>query len=280
MKRVGRHIGFIGAGNMASALIRGLLAARIYRPSGVWVADPVARQRRTLQRRHGIGAARDNRELVRGSRTVVLAVKPQVLPQVLEEIQPEVTADKLFVSIVAGFPLRRLEQGLGGSAKVVRTMPNTPALLGRGMTAVARGKNARVSDERLALRIFRAVGDALTVGDEALLDPVTGLSGSGPAYVYLFAEALIDGAVREGVPLPVARRLAFQTLDGAAAMLRESGLGPRELREMVTSPGGTTLAGLASLEKAGFPAIVAAAVAAATSRSRELGAAGSSGGKG
>jgi pyrroline-5-carboxylate reductase len=277
MRRIDDPIGFIGAGNMASALIRGLLAAGICRPSALCVADPVARQRRAVQRRHRVGAARDNRELVRRSRTVVLAVKPQVLPQVLEEIQPEVTADKLFVSIVAGFPLRRLEQALGGSARVVRTMPNTPALLGRGVTAVARGSKARTSDERLTLRIFRAVGDALTVGDEALLDPVTGLSGSGPAYVYLFAEALIEGAVREGLPLDIARRLAFQTLDGAAAMLRESGMEPRELREMVTSPGGTTLAGLASLEKAGFPAIVAGAVAAATARSRELGTAGSSG---
>ena len=202
---------------------------------------------------------------------VVLAVKPQVLPQVFDEVRGEASARQLFVSIAAGVPLRRLEQGLGLGARVIRVMPNTPALLGRGVSVLVRGTNATDADLRVAMRLFRAVGDAVAVADERLLDAVTGLSGSGPAYVYRFAEALIEAGARQGLDPVLAARLAFGTIQGAAAMLVEGSMTPKQLREMVSSPGGTTLAGLAALDRAGFMQAVTAAVGAATERSRELG---------
>lgn len=270
--KVVKKLGFIGAGNMAGALVKGVLAAKLHRASEVWVSDAVAAQRRLVHRRYGVGAARDNVELVRGSEMVVLAVKPQALSAVLDEIRGAATSRQLFVSIAAGVPLRRIEQGLGGGAvRVIRVMPNTPSLLGRGMSVLVRGAAASARDLRRAMRMFRGVGDAMAVGDEKLLDPVTGLSGSGPAYVYRLAEALIEGGVRQGLDPCVATRLVFQTLDGASAMLLETGSTPKQLREMVSSPGGTTLAGLAELDRSGFFDAVVAAVGAATARSRELG---------
>jgi pyrroline-5-carboxylate reductase len=267
-----KKLGFVGAGNMARALVKGVLASGLHRASDLWVTDTLADARRLMQRRYGVRSARDNRELVRGSQIVVLAVKPQVLSAVLDECRAEASGRQLFVSIAAGVTLRRLEGRLGDGARVIRVMPNTPALLGKGMSVLAAGRNATSRDLRQAMKIFRGVGDAITVADERLLDPVTGLSGSGPAYVYRFAEALIAAGVSEGLDGDVASRLVFRTLEGAAAMLLETGMGPKELREMVSSPGGTTLAGLAVLERAGFPGAVREAVAAATARSRELGA--------
>ena len=271
MTRSMRKLGFIGAGNMAGALIRGVLAAGSHRPAEIWATDTVPEQRRRIRRRYGVGIADDNGMLVRGSRIVVLAVKPQVLADVLREIREHVSRTQLFISIAAGVPLFRLQQGLGESARVVRVMPNTPALLGKGVSVLVKGERASAADLRGALRLLRAVGDALAVDDERLLDPVTGLSGSGPAYVYRFAEALIAAGTAQGLGLEVAGRLVFRTMEGAAAMLLETGMTPRELREMVSSPGGTTLAGLAALDQAGFMESVARAVQAATDRSRELG---------
>jgi pyrroline-5-carboxylate reductase len=256
---------------MATALIKGVLAARLYRAPDLWVSDADAEKRRQAKRRYGVAVASSNGELVRGSSVIVLAVKPQTLPDVLAEVRDEVGPHRLMVSIAAGFPLRRLEAALGPGARTIRVMPNTPALLGRGMSVFAAGKRATRGDMRLAMTIFRAVGDALEVLDESLLDPVTGLSGSGPAYVYRFAEALIAGGVREGLDEQVAKRLVLQTLEGACAMLKDTGLEPSQLREMVSSPGGTTLAGLGAMEKRGFFDTMLDAVAAATARSRELG---------
>ncbi len=269
--KVAKKLGFIGAGNMAGALIKGVLAAKLHRPTEIWVSDSVAGRCRLARRRHGVGAAKDNVELVRGSETVVLAVKPQVLSAVIEEIRGAANVRQLFVSIVAGVPLRRIEDGLGGGVRVIRVMPNTPALLGKGMSVLVRGSAASAGDLRRAMRMFRGVGDATAVEDESLLDPVTGLSGSGPAYVYRLAEALIEGGVRQGLDPSMASRLVFRTLEGASAMLRETGSTPKQLREMVSSPGGTTLAGLAELDRAGFFDAVVAAVGAATVRSRDLG---------
>jgi len=266
-----RKIGFLGAGNMAGALIKGLLLAKLYRPQDIIVSDTQPEQLRKVKRTYKVDGVRSNLEVVREAQTLVLAVKPQVLSQVLEEIRPEVRKHHLFISIAAGVPLSRLETELGGDARVVRVMPNTPALLGKGMAVVVRGKKASSKDEKLTLTLFRGVGQALAVKDEVLMDPVTGLSGSGPAYVYLFAEALITGGVQAGLPLNVSTQLALQTLEGAVAMLRETGKSPKELRDMVTSPGGTTLAGLSRLEEGHFIATVSAAVGAATRRSKELG---------
>ena len=262
--------GFVGAGNMARALVRGLIDAGLFLPGSLQVTDVVAGHRQEFRAKYGVGWAADNRELVRTSRTIVLAVKPQMLAEVTREIRPEVTTRKLFVSIAAGIPVRRIAAGLGREARIVRVMPNTPALLGKGMSVVVRGPRATVRDERLVLRMLRAVGDAIPVSRESLLDPVTGLSGSGPAYVYRFAEALIAAGRAQGLSARVSRRLVFQTLEGASVMLRDSGETPERLREMVSSPGGTTLAGLASLEEDDFFATVGRAVDRATARSKEL----------
>ena len=160
-----KKLGFLGAGNMATALVKGILKAKIYRSSDLWVTDLVPEKRRLLKRRYGVDWAASNCDLVRSSQAVVLAVKPQTLPDLLAEIRPEVTAKKLFVSIAAGFPLERLRFGLGDGARLVRVMPNTPALLGKGMSVLVRGGQATVADERLAMRIFRGVGDAISVGN-------------------------------------------------------------------------------------------------------------------
>ena len=217
-----RKIGFLGAGNMAGALIKGLLSAKLYRPQEILVSDVQPEQLRKVKRLYQVDGVKSNQMVVREAQTLVLAVKPQILAQVLEEIRPEVTKHKLFISIAAGVPVPRLEAGLGSEARVVRVMPNTPALLGKGMAVVARGNKAKPQDEKLTLTLFRGVGEALAVKDETLMDPVTGLSGSGPAYVYLFAEALIAGGIQEGLSPSVATQLTLQTLEGAVAMLRET----------------------------------------------------------
>lgn len=266
-----RKIGFVGAGNMAGALAKGLLATKQFKARELWASDAAPRQLTKLGRAYGIGRAPDNATLVAGSEIVVLAVKPQIMTAVLEEIRPHLTRRHLVVSIAAGIPTGRLERELGGRARVVRAMPNTPALVGAGMTVVVRGAFASAADERRAAGLFGGVGEVVRVKDEALMDAVTGLSGSGPAYVYRFAEGLIAGGVAEGLAEPVARQLAYQTLRGATAMLQETGQSPEELRKMVSSPGGTTLAGLAALDANGFVESVAGAVNAATRRGRELG---------
>ncbi len=268
-----KKIGFIGAGNMAGALIKGLLTAGQCAADQVWASDPVDAQLRRLKRLHKVDVTRDNRELVRKSQTVILSVKPQAMATLLDEIRPEATPKKLFISIAAGFPLRRLEAGLGGQARVVRVMPNTPVLVGRGISVAVAGSKATPPDLKYALKLFKAVGEAVSITGEDLLDAVTALSGSGPAFVYNFAESLIEGGVRGGLPQPLAAQLAYATIGGAAAMLAESGLSPRELRDMVTSPGGTTLAGLGALDAHHFREGLIAAVEAATRRARELAAA-------
>ncbi len=266
-----KKIGFIGSGNMAGALAKGLLATKQVRARDLWASDAEPRQLTRFTRAHGVGRAADNGTLVAESEIVVLAVKPQIMQAVLAEIAPHVTRRTLIVSIAAGLPTSRLEAGLGGRPRVVRAMPNTPALVGTGMTVVVRGAHATAADERCAAELFGGVGEVVRVKDEALMDAVTGLSGSGPAYVYRFAEGLIAGAVAEGLDPAIARRLTYQTLRGAAVMLQETGRSPEELRVMVSSPGGTTLAGLAALDERGFVDAVAAAVTAATRRGRELG---------
>jgi pyrroline-5-carboxylate reductase len=190
---------------------------------------------------------------------------------VLDEIRPHLTGAHVLISIAAGVPTRRIEARLGGAPRVIRVMPNTPSLLGKGMAVVVRGRHAKVADERLAVRLLRAVGKAEAVEDERLLDAVTGLSGSGPAFVYLFAEALIAGGIQAGLKPDLATLLALQTMRGAAAMLQDAGETPQRLREMVTSPNGTTFAGLNELARRDFVATVAQAVLVATRRSAELG---------
>jgi pyrroline-5-carboxylate reductase len=264
-------VGFVGGGNMATALVKGFLAAGLYRAEQICVSDVDAPKLAALRRRYKVVTTQDNTALVRDAKVVIIAVKPQIIDAVLASMRPSVTPQELFVSIAAGVTTARLEAGLGKGARVLRVMPNTPALLAKGMSVLVRGRYATPADERLGLRLLRAVGQAVAVQDERLLDAVTGLSGSGPAYVYRFAEGLIAGGVAAGLTAALATQLTFQTLVGAAAMLQETGDTPEALRAAVTSPGGTTLAGLSDLERRGFKDAVAAAVVTATRRSQELG---------
>lgn len=264
-------IGFIGGGNMATAMIKGFVAGGVCAPPEIYASDVDPAKRSALKRTFKIDATADNTAVTRDARVVILAVKPQIIDAVLAELRSAVTPRKLFVSIVAGVPTARLERGLGNGARVVRVMPNTPALLGKGMAVAVRGRHATAADERLVLKLFRTIGEARAMSDERLLDAVTGLSGSGPAYVYLFAEALIAGGIAAGLTPEVATALTLQTITGAAAMLQETGETPQTLRAMVTSPGGTTLAGLTELQRRGFVETLSACVVAATRRATELG---------
>jgi len=271
MSKKTHDIAFLGAGNMATALVRGFAAAKLFKPSRILVTDSEADKRRVAKRLLKVGATAENREAVRAARIIVFAVKPQVIDAVMNEISGDVSPLHLFISIAAGVTTQRMEAHLGRAARVIRVMPNTPALLGRGMSVVVRGRRASAAHERLALRLFRSVGDAIAVKSETDLDAVTGLSGSGPAYLYLFAEALIRAGTEVGLPEETSRRLALQTILGAAHMLTETNETPQALRAAVTSPGGTTLAGLTEMQRRQFVEAVVAGVAAATARSRELG---------
>lgn len=270
-REVRKEIGLVGAGNMATALIKGLIDTGLYAPEQIVASDVETKQRNQIRRRFGVNVTADNTSLLHDAKVVILAVKPQSMDAVLAGLRGAVTPNHLFISIAAGVTSARIEAGLGVRARVLRVMPNTPALLGKGMSVLVRGLYATAADEKLGLKLFGAVGDAVAAPDERMLDAVTGLSGSGPAYVYRFAEAMLAGGIAAGLPGPMARQLTIQTLVGAAAMLKESGEPPETLRARVSSPGGTTLAGLSELEHRGFKEAITAAIIAATRRSQELG---------
>ncbi|HKU41173.1 MAG TPA: pyrroline-5-carboxylate reductase [Polyangiales bacterium] len=263
-----RRIAFIGAGNMASALISGLLARGSARADSLIASDVREDALAALARQHGIATARDNAG-ASAAEIVVLSVKPQVLPQVLVELAPRLASDTLVVSIAAGVPLAVIEGQLPGK-RVIRAMPNTPALVGAGATAIATGRHATAEDSKRARAIFESVGVVVEV-PEAQLDAVTALSGSGPAYVFYLAEALIEAGRAAGLPDDVASALALQTVYGAAKLLHESGEQPADLRRKVTSPGGTTEAGVRSLDASQVKGAVRACVIAARDRGAELG---------
>jgi pyrroline-5-carboxylate reductase len=263
-------IGFVGAGQMARALAQGFVTAGLVRGSQVVHCDPVAKASDDFAASVA-GAARvvSNVQVVRQADVVFVAVKPQSMPAVFRELGGHVGAEKLVVSIAAGVTLARLCDGLKTN-RVIRVMPNTPALIGQGASAYALGSGANGEDGQLVGQLLSAVGRAFPV-DEKLLDAVTGLSGSGPAFVYVMIEALADGGVRMGLPRDVAMALAAQTVRGAAEMVLDSGEHPAALKDKVASPGGTTIAGLAALEDRGLRGALIAAVEAATRRSIELG---------
>jgi pyrroline-5-carboxylate reductase len=270
-----KKLGFIGGGNMAEALAHGLIAHKLFKPGDIIVSDLAPERRRKLARTLKVAATANNLEVIRESNAIVLAVKPQTIDAVMAEIAAALATpprkSKLFISIAAGVTIARLTSGLGKRARVIRVMPNAPAMVGHGMAAMVRARGASAADEALALRIFRAVGDAVSLKDEKLLDVVTALSGSGPAYVYLFAKAMADAAVSEGIPRPLALRMALKTIRGAEHLMRESNRDAAALIRAVASPGGTTEAALRRFAEHGFSDIVAAAIHAASDRSRELG---------
>jgi pyrroline-5-carboxylate reductase len=265
-----RRLGFLGAGNMSGALIKGLLHANV--PAAQIMASDVKAERlEQLRAAHAIRTTHDNHALVRDSDVVVLAVKPQGIDKVLTEIGAEVRPDQLVVSVAAGVPIEALEARLAPGTRVVRSMPNTPATVQAGATAIAGGAHAREDDLRVARELFEAVGRVVVL-DESLLDAVTGLSGSGPAYVMLIIEALADGGVKVGLHRDTALTLAAQTVFGSARLLLETGEHPGRLKDMVTSPGGTAIAGLHTLESGGLRKTLIDAVETATKRAAELGA--------
>ena len=264
-----KKIAIIGAGQMAEALLAGLLSSQVCDPASLWATD-VSRERCDLvKRRFGIKTGSANREAASWAEVVLLAVKPQFLEEVLTEIAP-VLAGRLVISIAAGVSLRRLAELASSEVRLVRVMPNAPVLVREGMSALAFGPGVTEEDSRLVRSLFEAVGRVVAVG-ESLMDAVTGLSGSGPAYVFMAIEALADGGVKMGLPRRTAELLAAQTVLGAARMVLETGEHPARLKDQVASPGGTTIAGLHELESGGLRASLMAAVEAAAKRSKELG---------
>ena len=261
---------FIGGGNMAEALIKGLLSGLGVTPQQIMATDVVPERRTYMHTTYGITASADNKHAVQESTVVVLAVKPQIMPMILEEIAPVVNSEKLVISIAAGITLQTLQRALGDSRRVVRVMPNTPALVLAGAAGISPGKAATAQDIALVERIFNAVGRAMVVSDD-MMDVVTGLSGSGPAFIFALIEGLSDGGVLMGLARQTATLLAAQTVLGAAKMVLETGKHPGELKDMVTSPAGTTIAGMQALESGGLRGLMMEAVRRATERSEALG---------
>lgn len=279
-------LGFIGSGKMATALVHGVIKAGVCKPGDIIASDSIVPVVEKLAKETGISTAANNAEVFAASDAIVLAVKPGDALAAIQQIpgqQMESSMSwawrseggkqtKLLISIVAGLPISKLEAAGGERLRIIRVMPNTPALIGAGAAAFSCGTTATAEDADAARKIFGSVGLAVQVKEE-LLDAVTGLSGSGPAYIYTIIEALADGGVLMGLPRDLALQLAAQTVAGSAEMVLKSSLHPAALRDQVTSPGGTTIAGLEALEKAGLRSALISAVRAATQRARELGAA-------
>ncbi|MCC6875696.1 MAG: pyrroline-5-carboxylate reductase [Sandaracinaceae bacterium] len=267
---IDRKIAFLGAGNMAGALIKGLLRAGACAPGDVLGVDVRPERLAELERAHGIRTGRDLAEATRWADIVVLATKPQVFDRVLPVVGGAVRPETLVVSVAAGVSVEAIESRMPPGTRVVRTMPNTPALVDAGATAIAPGSHATDEDVALVRRMFDSVGVTVVL-EEYLLDAATGLSGSGPAYIFLIIEALADAGVKVGLHRESAQLLAAQTVLGSAKLLIETGEHPGKLKDMVTSPGGTAIAGLHTLEAGGLRTTLINAVESATNRSRELG---------
>lgn len=267
----GRKIGFIGGGNMAGALIRGLLLSKTVGPEQIRASDVKPERLAELREKFGIQTTDDNTALGSWADVIVIAVKPQIVDRILQPVSASLNEGDLVISIAAGVPLDAIEARLPAQARVVRAMPNTAAIALAGATAIAPGSHASAADLEIARALFEAVGRCVVL-DESLLDAVTGLSGSGPAYVMLMIEALADGGVKVGLGRDTALLLAAQTVYGAAKLQLDTGEHPGRLKDMVTSPGGTAIAGLHTLEAGGLRTTLIDAVEAASARSAELGA--------
>jgi len=265
-----QSIGFIGGGNMGEALISGLIAASLFTAEKVSAYDVIESRIQYLEKEFGIKRRRSIGELAESCSIIVLAVKPQVISQVLDTLRSHLSHKPLVVSIAAGISLAILEGRLPDETPVIRVMPNTPALVRKGASALSRGRAVSTAHMEMGLALFRAVGKAVEV-EEKLMDTVTGLSGSGPAYVLLVIEALIDAGVLMGLPRQTARELVIQTVIGTSMMLESTAKHPAELKDMITSPGGTTIQGLQVLESYSVRGALMECVEAASRRSTELG---------
>lgn len=263
-------LGFLGAGKMATALANGFIRAGLVTPDTLIASDPSEAAAAGFAKETGAHTTPSNARVLDFASVLVLAVKPDQVAGVLSQVRDRFTPQHLLISIAAGVTLAKLENGLGPNARVIRVMPNTPALVGASASAYALGKSASPEDSQLARKLLSSVGLAFEL-KESLLDAVTGLSGSGPAYVYLIIEALSDGGVAAGLPREVATKLAAQTVLGSARMVLETGLHPGALKDMVTSPGGTTIEGIHELEKGKLRGTLMSAVRAATEKAKRLG---------
>jgi pyrroline-5-carboxylate reductase len=265
-----KPLGIIGAGNMGEALMSGVMQSGLLSPEEVLFFEPRIDRREFLWEKYRVPPAEDNRHLVSRCPLIILAVKPQSIPEVLQEIGPHVNRDHLLISICAGVPIDYIQTFFPNPVRMVRAMPNTPALIQKGATALAPSPNASPEDLSTAEAIFQAVGITVIV-KESLMDAVTGLSGSGPAYAFSVIEALTAGGVKEGLSQEAALALTTQTLLGAAHLIQVTGKHPATLRDQVCTPGGTTISGLYAMEEGGFRLALMNAVIAATRRSKELG---------
>ncbi|MDL1970270.1 MAG: pyrroline-5-carboxylate reductase [Candidatus Desulfofervidaceae bacterium] len=264
------NIGFIGGGNMAEAIIKGLLKANVCTEKQLCVSDIRKERLDYLEATYSVKTFTNTKEMIKVCPIIIIAVKPQDVKNVLEEIKEEVSPSHLVISIAAGISTMFIESLLPQGVPVVRIMPNTPALALAGMSALTSGKAATTEHLNTANKLFKAIGETVIV-PEKLMDAVTGLSGSGPAYIAVIIEALADGGVKMGLPRPVALKLALQTVLGTAKLLQDTNLHPAQLKDMVSSPGGTTIAGLQVMEKRGLRGILIDTIEAATKRSQELG---------
>lgn len=264
-------LGIIGTGNMGEALIAGLLAKKVLRSTQISGYDVSRARLNTIGRRYKIRTTPSLKKLVQSSTILLIAIKPQQIRGLLGEIKTLLKKEQLILSIAAGINVKQIEKELGKNRKIVRLMPNTPALIGEGATSFYLNRNCSNKDKRKTELIFSAVGEVFEVKKESLLDAVTGLSGSGPAYVYQFIEALITGGQKQGLKREVARQLALQTVIGATELVKRTKKEPKELIKKVTSKGGTTLAGLKVLKQKKFSSIVQQCIGAATRRAKELG---------
>ncbi len=263
-------IGFIGGGKMGEALAKGLIRAKLSTADNIIVSDVDSKRCHVFEEETGMKTTQDNREVTANSDVIILAVKPNIMGTILEELKNDITSEHLVVSIAAGIPLNFMESSLNEGCRVIRVMPNTPCLVGETAAGYALGKNAIQDDGELVGRILNAVGKSYLL-EEKYLDAVTGLSGSGPAFIYTVIDALADGGVKMGLPRDVATELAAQTTFGAAKMVLDSDTHIGELKDSVTSPGGTTIEGLHALEKGGLSNTLINAVEAATKKSKRLG---------
>jgi pyrroline-5-carboxylate reductase len=263
-------IAFIGGGNMGEAMLAALLDKGLSLPQDISVGDISQSRRQHLQQKYGVTVMADNREALRNAGVIVLAIKPQNLAQVMAQLSGQIKPTQLVLSIIAGAKISTLCQGLKHN-RVVRAMPNTPAQIGEGMTVWAATKEVTRRQKKWAASILGAMGKEIYVEDEKYIDMATAVSGSGPAYFFLFVEALVDAAVDIGFSRKMARELVLQTMLGAGHLIQKSGKEPAELRRMVTSPGGTTAEALSELEKGGFANLVKQTVKAAYDRAKELG---------
>ena len=263
-------IGIIGTGRIGEALIRGVIAADLCQGDRIFASDVDEERLDALHSELGINTSTDNTDTVGNAETIILAIKPQIIASVLQSVKPQIGEEHLVISVAAGVQVRAIEENLPAGARLIRVMPNIACTVGQAISAISAGTHATESDLETARTIFGSVGRVVSV-PESMMDAVTGLSGSGPAFVFQMIEALADGGVHEGLPRDIALELAAQTVLGAAAMVLETGEHPGVLKDMVTSPAGTTIRGIYALETRGLRAGMMNAVIAATRRSRELG---------